>query len=147
VAWKVDVSGPLKEVFMKAAELVEVKASETPEETKRIILDELRRDFGEWMMAKEDLVLRPSVELTKEGNEFAVRALVPGIDPKDIQIMVAPDILLIKGENHRKLLRSIEFPMAINPAKVHAELKDGMLAIKARIARTERFEIVMPRAA
>jgi HSP20 family molecular chaperone IbpA len=129
------------------AEPVEVKTSETPEMTKRIILDELRRDFADWMTAREDLVLRPAVEVTREGNQFAVRALVPGIDPRDLEVLVAPDILLIRGENHRKVLRSIEFPMAINPAKVHAELKDGMLSIKARIARADRFEIVRPRAA
>jgi HSP20 family molecular chaperone IbpA len=133
--------------MMATAELVEVKRSETPEMTKRIILDELRRDFADWMTAREDLVLRPAVEVTREGNEFAVRALVPGIDPRDLEVLVAPDILLIRGENHRKVLRSIEFPMAINPAKVHAELKDGMLSIKARIARADRFEIVRPRAA
>jgi HSP20 family molecular chaperone IbpA len=132
---------------MKAPELVEVRKSETPEKTRAIILDELRRDFAEWMTAKEDLVLRPNIELTREGNEFAVRALVPGIDPRDIEILVAPDILLIKGENHRKVLRSIEFPMPINPAKVHAELRDGMLSVKAKIARAQTLELVMPRAA
>ena len=132
---------------MKAAEFVAVKESETPEKTRRIILEELRRDFGEWMMAKEDLVMRPNIELTREGNEFAVRALLPGIDPEDIEILVAPDILLIKGENHRKVPRSIEFPAAINPTRVQAELVDGMLSIKARIARTDKLQLVMPRAA
>jgi HSP20 family molecular chaperone IbpA len=87
------------------------------------------------------------VEVTREGNQFAVRALVPGLDARDVEVLVAPDILLIRGENHRKVLRSIEFPVAINPDKVHAELKDGMLSIKARIARADRFEIVRPRAA
>jgi HSP20 family protein len=144
------------------AEGVEVKKSETPEKTKEIIFDELRCDFADWLTAKEDLVWRPPVELTEEGNEFAVRALVPGVDPRDVEVLVAPDILLIKGEtsgkrargtvhryepDRRKILRSIEFPRAINPGKVHAEIEDGMLSIKAEIAKAERPTIVMPRAA
>jgi HSP20 family protein len=102
--------------------------------------------------------------LTEEDNEFAVRALIPGVDPKDIEVLVAPETLLIKGLtrlrskpatgtvhpyelDRRKILRSIEFLRAVNPAKVHAEIKDGMLSIKAEIAQAEKPKIVMLRAA
>ena len=128
---------------------IKVIKSATPEKTTGIILDELRSDFADWMTAKEDLVWRPSIQLTEEGNEFGVRALVAGIDPNDIEVLVAPDILLIKGKTKvsRKLLGSIKLPRAINPEKVHAELNDGMLSIKAEIAKAGKLEIVMPRAA
>jgi HSP20 family molecular chaperone IbpA len=128
---------------------IKVIKSATPEKTTEIILDALRNDFADWMTAKEDLVWRPAIELTKEGDEFGVRALIARMDSKDIEILVAPDILLIKGKTKasRKLLGSIKFPTAINPAKVHAELKDGMLSIKAEIAKGKQFEVAVPRAA
>lgn len=108
------------------------------------------------------LVWRPHIELTREDSEFAVRALVPGIDPNDIEVLVAPDLLLIKGEtkgeslrgtvhrdglDRRKIIRSIELPKAINPTKVHAELIDGMLSIKAEIAEGKRSSFGLLRAA
>ena len=147
-----------------AEEVVEVTKSETPEKTKEIIFDELRDDFADWLTAKEDLVWRPPIEVTEEDNEFAVRVLVPGVDSSEIEVLVAPEILLIKGEtggrskpatgtvhrselDRRKILRSVEFPRAVNPDKVHAEIKDGMLSIKAEIAEAEKAKILMPRAA
>jgi HSP20 family molecular chaperone IbpA len=91
--------------------------------------------------------------LTKEGHTFAVRALLPAVDASNVEVMVAPEILLIKGDlysgqsGHRKLLRSINFPEAVNPDKVQAEMKDGMLFVKADIAETSKGNIFVLRAA
>lgn len=132
----------------KGADVVELKTSENPEKMKELIFDELRRDLADWMTAKEDLVWRPPIELSQEDAEFAIRALIPGVDSKDIEILVAPEILLIKGmTRRRRILRSIEFPRAINPAKVHAVIMDGMLSIRAEIAGARKAVVVMPRAA
>ena len=134
----------------KGAEVVEPKTSENPEKMKEIIFDELRRDLADWMTAKEDLVWRPPVELSEEDGEFAVRALVPGVDSRDVEILVTPEILLIKGVTRRggrRILRSIEFPKAIDPVQVHAEIMDGMLSIRAEIAGARKAVIAMPRAA
>ena len=43
------------------------------------------------MNANEDLVVRPVTELTEENNEFAVHALVPGVDPNEIEIFISRD--------------------------------------------------------
>ena len=138
---------------METAEAVKVKHSETPEKTKETIFDELRRDFADWMTADRDMVWRPAIELTKEDNEFAARALVPGVDPNEVEVLVAPELLLIKGMTHsgksgnQKLLASIGFPRPVNPDKVHAEIKDGMLAVRAEIAGASKVKTFMPRAA
>lgn len=139
--------------MLARTEVVEVKHSKTPEETSKMIFDELRRDFADWMTTDRDRVWRPAIELTKEDNEFAARALVPGVDPKDVEVLVAPDLLLIKAEaergesGHRKVLRSITFPRPVNPDKVHAEIKDGMLSVKAEIAGASKKIVFFPRAA
>src|SRR5262249_224297 len=80
--------------MMARREVVEVKNFQTPEKTSAAIFNELRSDLAEWMTTDKDRVWRPVAEITQEGNEFAVRALVPGVDPADIQVLVAPDTLL-----------------------------------------------------
>jgi HSP20 family molecular chaperone IbpA len=134
------------------ATVVNVKNAETPEKTRKTIFDELRHDLADWMTTDRDLVWRPAIELTKEGETFAARALVPGVGPNDVDLLVAPEILLIRGEAHceagqRKILRSVKFPQPVNPDKVHAEIMDGMLCVKAEIAETSEAEVFMPQAA
>jgi HSP20 family molecular chaperone IbpA len=135
----------------KIAEVVKVKQFETPEKTSAAIFDELRQDLADWMTADVDLVWRPAIELTEEGGEFAVRALLPGIDPADIQVLVAPDALLIKGEvngkaGYNKLLRSVKFRGPVDPDTAHAEIKNGMLTIRVEIAGAQRANSFMPMA-
>src|SRR5256885_10342218 len=121
--------------MMQTPGAVEVKNAETREKAREVISKELGLDLANWMEAKRDLVWRPAVELTEEGDEFAARALVPGINPDDVAVLVTPERLLIKGEmrrgqpDHRELLRSMEFPRPVNPAKVHAEIRDGILSV------------------
>ena len=110
--------------MMDIAEAVEIKNAGTPEETTKTIFYELKRDLGDWMMADRDLVWRPAIELIKEDNEFIARALLPGVDAKDIEVLIGPEMMLIKGETHRgeyghtKLLRSLRFPRPVNPDRV-----------------------------
>jgi HSP20 family protein len=139
--------------MMDIAEAVEVKKAGTPEETTRAIFDELKRDLADWMTADRDMVWRPAIDLIKENNEFVARALMPGVDSRDIEVMIAPEMLLIKGEIHRgeyghtQLSRSLRFPRPVNPDRVHAELKDGMLSVRAEIAGAGKVKIFRPRAA
>ena len=130
--------------MMETAATVEIKNAPTVEKTREIIQNELRHDLGEWMMAKEDLVWRPAVELTKEGGEFAARFLVPGLRTEDVEILVSPERILIKGN---QFLRSVEFPRPVNPDKVHAEIAGGMLSVRARIAEPGNVVMFKPRAA
>ena len=125
--------------MLETAATVEVKNVPT-----EIIDNELRRDLGEWMMAKDDLVFRPSADLKQEGGEFAARFLIPGFDPEDVEVMVSPERILIKGP---QLLKSIEFPRPVDPDRVHAEIEDGMLCARAKIAMPGKLVLFRPRAA
>jgi HSP20 family molecular chaperone IbpA len=44
-------------------------------------------------------------------------------------------------------MRSIPFPRPINPDRVRAEMKDGMLSVRAEIARGSKVLEFVPRAA
>lgn len=139
--------------MMQTAETFEVKNAETPEKTREIIYNELRRDLAHWMEAKEDLVWRPAIELTEERGEFTARALVPGVNSEGVQVLVTPEWLMISGvanpgkSNERKILRSIEFPRPVDPDRVDAEITDGMLFVRAKIVGVQKVAIFRPRAA
>jgi HSP20 family protein len=109
------------------------------------------RDLEHWLAAEHELIWKPSVELTEKDDEFNLRIAVPGIDPRDIDIEVTPEYLLVKAESrheHQKdkgevhvcefeagnLFRSIRFPKAIDTDKVKAEFKNGVLQVNAAIA-------------
>jgi HSP20 family protein len=109
------------------------------------------RDVEHWLAAERELIWKPSVELTEKENEFSLRIAVPGVDPRDIDIEVTPEYLLVKAETRHEhgkdkghvhicefesgnLFRSIRFPKTINPDKVKAEFKNGELQVNAGIA-------------
>lgn len=94
----------------------------------------------------------PSVDIYYEGNELVVKADVPGIDKKDLDINLTENILTISGEkkkeekverenyyrferSHGSFRRTFEMPGDIDPEKVKAHFEDGVLEI--RIPRTE----------
>ena len=88
----------------------------------------------------------PAIEsYTKEGN-LVIRAEVPGIDPKDIDISVTGNQLTIKGERkssqevkeqgyfareiaYGAFERTIPLPEGVNPDKIEAKYASGILEI------------------
>jgi HSP20 family protein len=107
--------------------------------------------IGDWLTAERELVWKPAVELREKENHFEVLAAVAGVEPKDLDVQVTPEELLIKGEiTHQhtddegrvhlcefkpgKLWRSIRFPHTIDPATAKAEYRNGLLRLTATIA-------------
>jgi HSP20 family protein len=111
----------------------------------------LGRDLENWLDAERQLVWKPAIELRETDGEFHVSIAVPGVDPKAIDIEATEDYLLVKAEVHHEhdavkdrihtcefesgnLFRSVCFPKKINPDKVKAEFKNGMLRLTAELA-------------
>ena len=109
------------------------------------------KDLDDWLAAEREFVWKPAIELREKGKEFNLQIAVPGIDAKDLDIEVTPDTLLVKAEIHHEqeekkgnlyacefqsgnLFRSVQFPKKVNPEKVKAEFKNGMLTITAEVA-------------
>jgi HSP20 family molecular chaperone IbpA len=44
------------------------------------------RDLDHWLMAEDEITLRPSMELREKGNQFKLKIAVPDVDPKAIDI-------------------------------------------------------------
>jgi HSP20 family protein len=90
----------------------------------------------------------PAVESYIEGDKMVVRADLPGIDPKNVEITVTGDILTIKGarearheEKERNFVfrevsygsfeRSITLPAGIKADDIKANYTDGVLELTA----------------
>lgn len=96
------------------------------------------REKGDWM---------PLVDLSETPKEVVVKAEVPGMEKEDIDVSLEGKILTIRGERkteheekeenvHRlerkygSFLRSIELPVDVDPEKVSATYKKGVLKLK-----------------
>jgi HSP20 family protein len=122
------------------------------------------RELDNWMQAERELVWQPAIELCEKDNEFRIEAVIAGVETKDVEIEVTPDDIVIKAsiphqhsENRGivhicefaagKTFRSIHLPRRINPDKVKAVLKNGLLRMTAEIAEGDRVKKVKPEAA
>jgi HSP20 family protein len=122
------------------------------------------RDLDNWLQAEQELLWKPALELRETDGEFQLEAALSGVDPKDIDIEVTPEDIVLKAEvQHRhkegkgivhicefqsgNLFRSIHLPRKINPDKVKAEFKNGMLRLTAEIAEEARARKIKPEAA
>jgi HSP20 family protein len=110
------------------------------------------QDLDNWLQAERELVWKPAIQLEEKDNQFRLQIATPGVDPKDIDIEVTPDYVLVKAENRREregqnkeihiseftsgnMFRSIHLPKKIDPDKVKAEFKNGILLLTAGIAK------------
>jgi HSP20 family protein len=123
-------------------------------------MEHFRRDFddlfdrflGRGKRGKEAGVTEPAIESYIEGDKLVVRADLPGIDPKNVEITVTGDLLTIKGsrddkreEKERNFVfkevsygsfeRSITLPAGIKADDIKASYKDGVLELTAPAPR------------
>ena len=117
------------------------------------------KDLEDWKQAEQELVWRPAIEFTEKEDEFRLELAAAGVDPKNLDIEVTPNDILIRADihhEHRKdegkvhacefahgnLFRSIHLPKKIDPGKVKAEFKNGLLSLNAPIAEKSRAKKV-----
>ena len=113
------------------------------------------RDLDNWLNAEQEMVWKPSIELREENNQFVLDIALPGVDPKQIDIEITPEEILMKAEARHEhsekdgavhlcefkcgnIFRSVRFPERVNPDRVKAEFENGMLTVTAEIAEEPR---------
>ncbi len=92
------------------------------------------------------LVFGPTVDLAESEQEVTVTVELPGVEPKDVEIDVVGTALTIRGEKKHEreekkrnyhyversfgqFHRSIPLPSTVDPEKVDATYKDGLLTV------------------
>jgi HSP20 family protein len=120
------------------------------------------RFFGEWPTLEP--VRRewaPFLDVSETKNNIVVRAEVPGLEPKDIDISLIGGVLTIKGEkkqekeekdenyhrierNYGTFTRSVRVPQEVQSDKIEATYKNGVLKItlpKSEEAKKKEIKI------
>ena len=89
----------------------------------------------------------PPANISETNDNVVVTLEIPGMDPKDIDVSVAGDVLTVKGEKkqdkeekgetwHRTersygtFSRTFTLPVGVDPAKSKATLKQGVLEVR-----------------
>lgn len=101
----------------------------------------------------------PAIELQDAENNLVLRAEIPGIEAKDLEIQVARDSVSLAGEHriekhteeegffrtefrYGKFQRTIPLPVPIENDQVQAEFKNGILTLTLPKAEEVRRKVV-----
>ena len=134
------------------------------------LFDDFFADFGGLLGERPFHVMRaaenpwfdsPNFEVSETEEEFRVKAELPGLDEKDIEVNVERDTVTIRGEKRREqeekkrnyhfsevsygqFSRSFALPDGVDREKAKAQFKKGVLTLtlpKTEQAKTERKRI------
>ena len=99
---------------------------------------------------------KPYVDIREESNRFLIKADIPGVDPKDIEINMEDNILIIKGERNTfnkeekeeysrlerlqgQFYRRFILPDTADATQIKARSKNGVIEIE--IPKKEKASI------
>ncbi len=120
--------------------------------------------LDDWLTAERQTIWKPAIEVCQKDSSFIVEAAVAGVEPKDLDIQVTPDTLLIRADTTHshsdakgivktcefqsgQLFRLVTLPASIDPDAVKAEYRNGLLRITAAIAAKKQAKKVRVNAA
>lgn len=103
--------------------------------------------FGEGEVASRTETWVPAVDVSETKDAVIVKAEIPGMDPKDIDVSLSGDTLIIKGEKKEEkeekdenfyrvemrrgsFQRAIRIPVPVDKDKIEAKYEKGILKIK-----------------
>ena len=107
----------------------------------------------------------PAVDIYEHGTNIVLKAELPGVDPKDVDIRLENNVLSLRGQRklegevkresyHRversygTFSRSFTLPTVVDQASIKAEFKDGMLQVtlpKREEAKPKQIQIDVAR--
>lgn len=113
----------------------------------------------DWLKAERETIWRPALEVVRTKDAFVVEAAVAGVDPKLLDVRVTPTELLLGAELHHSdcgqkgdvvlcefvngpLFRTYRFPEPVDPSRVSAEYRNGMLSVTAPLANPAKRVMV-----
>lgn len=103
----------------------------------------------------------PAVDVSESDQEVTIRAEIPGVDPKDLEVSVAGNRLTLAGEKkehsekdgknfhhsesrYGAFRRTIELPSGVDPNQISAEHSQGVVTIrlkKTHAAAPKKIEV------
>lgn len=119
----------------------------------------LGRELEDWFRAESELLQPVPLELSETDDAFKMRAEVPGLNEKEIEIKVDPHRVFIAGKHEvssekkkgktvhsersrKEIFREYYLPAEIDPDKVTAELRGGVLEIGLpKLSKTKKIAV------
>ena len=132
----------------------------TQDHFNRLFSDVFSRTFGKGTLGASSWT--PAVDIYETDQNVVLKAELPGVDPKDVEIRVEDGSLYLKGERklesdvkeegYRRIerqygsfTRSFPLPATVNSEKATAEYKSGVLTLtlpKREEAKPRTIKIV-----
>ncbi len=124
------------------------------------LMDRLFDEMVPSLWAEERTIV-PAFDISETDDKIVVRADLPGVEVKDLDIRIVNNVLTVKGEKRQEreekgesyhrierrfggFSRSITLPVEVNADEVEAYYKDGVLRLeipKAETARPKKIEV------
>lgn len=112
-------------------------------------------DLDDWLQAEREILGWSAAELTDKDGNYEIDLTLPGFDPKDIEISVTPDELIIHANVEQKkeskqgdvemsefgsndVYRRFRMPKPIRVDEVAATIDKGILHVKAPHAESPK---------
>lgn len=128
-------------------------------ESLRRQMDRLFDDFAGMSRETSSTSWAPAIELKDENDHLVLRAEIPGVEGKDLDIQVAREAVAITGEHryekkteekgfyrsefrYGNFQRTIPLPVPVENDKVKAEFKNGILTLTLPKAEEVRRKVV-----
>jgi len=110
-------------------------------------MERMRREMNRWFAsAPSEVTAYPAINVWLNEDGAVVTAELPGVSPEEIDISVVSDVLTLTGNRrpdalkegetyHRrersygKFTRTFQLPFPVEPGKVEAKFKDGVLNV------------------
>ncbi|MFB2938640.1 Hsp20/alpha crystallin family protein [Aerosakkonemataceae cyanobacterium BLCC-F154] len=129
-------------------------------ETLRRQLDRMFDDFA-GITTTENAIWKPAVELQDNGDNLTLKAEIPGVEAKDLDISVLRDAVVLRGEHryenktenkgffrsefrYGKFERVVGLPVAVQNDRVEAHFANGILTLtlpKVEEAKNRVFKV------
>jgi len=128
------------------------------------LFDRFMHDFwseGPHWLSERGFGFSTRADLAETDDEVTVKMDLPGVEPKDVDISLEGNVLTIRGEKKEEkeekkrdyhyverqfgsFHRSIQLPSTVDPEKVDATFKNGVLTVtvaKRADAKAKRIEV------
>ena len=105
------------------------------------------RDLENWFHAENEILHPVRVTVTEADGKLDIEAEVPGFEPKDLEVTLEPQRLIISGKREIKqektkgkaiyteqssneIFRAIPLPVEVDASKAAASLNNGILTVE-----------------
>jgi HSP20 family protein len=112
-------------------------------------------DLENWFKAESEMLHPVHVDLAEADDALTIQAETPGFTEKELEVSVEPRRLTIAGKRETteetkgrktiykercsdEILRVVELPVEVDPEKVKASLKNGLLQVELQKAASSK---------